>query len=502
MTQPELAVVVLSVGAPAELRTAVESLLGQTEALEIVVVNSGGGDASAVLPNGINVINIPELLWPGAARNVGINATRAPWVAFLASDLIAAPDWATQRLALHRGGRKSVASAIGNGQRGNLFAWASHAALHVRRMPGIAKRKAHRYGASYARGLFEHYGLFREDLRIGEDTEFHRRMRRRDRPTWAPKVVASHHYPTSLAGMVADQLARGERAAVHWPTIQPGSLLRRGLRRFRDTAPLAVRSASRGDRWRVLAASPLLLVCAFAYEAGVSRGRLKRIGSSQDATLYPVVVAILDRDEWNANTDVIVIVDPVLRQLMWVPRDLWVPSLRDRINAAFSIGGGEKLLAALSESRLRAEGVLCIRRGATELALDTVTITVPVRESMQFWYPLAPTLPIEAGRRVVAFHPPHETLSGERLHQWIGARTRVHGPGSDLDRIERQQVLVRELMAAGFDFAEVLRQPSLYRVAGKDPLSMLGKVRPDWHCSVFDSVQDAHLDGKAVLVRL
>ena len=67
MTLPELAVVVLSVGAPAELRTAVESLLRQTEALEIVVVNSGGGDASAVLPNGIKVAAIMVVNAVGSA---------------------------------------------------------------------------------------------------------------------------------------------------------------------------------------------------------------------------------------------------------------------------------------------------------------------------------------------------------------------------------------------------------------------------------------------------
>ncbi|WFP61834.1 MULTISPECIES: hypothetical protein [unclassified Mesorhizobium] len=36
-----------------------------------------------------------------------------------------------------------------------------------------------------------------------------------------------------------------------------------------------------------------------------------------------VVVAILDRDNWTANTDIIVVVDVARRRLTWVPRDLW-----------------------------------------------------------------------------------------------------------------------------------------------------------------------------------
>ncbi len=503
MTTPELAVVILSVGAPPELRQAVESLLRQTEPLEIVVVNSGGGDLAAVLPAGQNIktIEVEGLLWPGAARNAGIRATNAPWVAFLASDLAAAPGWAAERLTLHRAGRASVASAVSNTQTGNLFAWASHVALHVRRMRGLPKRKAHRYGASYARSLFDHYGLFREDLRIGEDTEFHRRMRRRDRPVWAPKVVASHRYPGSWRELLTDQRARGERAATHWPIERRGSTIFRGLERLGQTLPLALRTARGRDRWMILAAAPVLAAACFAYEAGVSHA----VRTSSDVAVSPkhiVAVAILDRDDWDANTDVIVLVDPVMRQLTWVPRDLWVPSLNDRINAAFARGGGERLIAALAELRLGdAEGALCLRRSATEAALDGLELTVPVSEPMDFWYPLTPTRPIEEGRKRIAFRPPAEHLSGERLHQWLGARTSVSGAGSDLHRIERQHQFVAALLATSFDFTTVLADSSRLNITGRDPLPVLRQVRPDWHCCLFDSVTDATIDGKAVLLR-
>jgi hypothetical protein len=499
VTEPELAVVVLSVGAPPELRAAIDSLLRQTEPLEIVVVNSGGGRLADVLADrpAIRTIEVPELLWPGAARNVGIRATQAPWVAFLASDLVAAPDWATQRLALHRAGKASVASAVSNAQTGNLFAWAAHVTLHARRMAGLPRRKAHRYGASYARSLFERYGLFREDLRIGEDTEFHRRMRRRDRPVWAPQVVASHRYTQSWRELIADQQVRGERWAVHWPTPLRGTWLTRGLERYAGTLPLALRAARGRDRWMVLAASPIVLAACLAYERGASNAG----ATAAIAPRYSVAVAILDRDDWSANTDVIVLVDPVMRHLTWVPRDLWVPGFEDRINAAFARGGGERLIEALAEVRLPVEGVLCLRRSATEAALAGVEATVPVSEPMDFWYPLTPTRPIEEGRKQISFRPPNERLSGERLHQWIGARTRVSGAGSDLQRIERQQVLVRVLLAAGFDFAATLADPKLFRTTGRDPLAILSSVRGDWNCCLFDSVSDTTIDGKAVLVR-
>ncbi len=502
MTEPELAVIVLSVRAPAELRAAVESILRQPEPLEIVVVNSGGGDVASVLPadRRIRTITQEELLWPGAARNVGIAATRAPFVAFLASDLVAAPDWAAQRLALHRKGRLAVASAVSNGQPGNLFAWAGHVALHTRRMAGIPKRKAFRYGASYARILFEHYGTFREDLRIGEDTEFHRRMRRADRPVWAPQVVASHSYPTTLRDLLADQAARGERTAVHWPAAQRGTLLGRGFSRWLGTLSLALRASYGRERLMILAAAPAIFAASLAYVAGVSRG-LRTEAAQAVPDRYTIAVSILDRDEWDANTDVIVLVDPLMRHLTWVPRDLWVPSLNDRINAAFGTGGGERLIAALAEMRLPVEGLLCLRRSATEAIAEAIEVTVPVQEAMDFWYPLAPTLPIEEGRKMVSFAPPSETLSGERLHQWIGARTRINGIGSDLFRIERQQVALEAMLEQGCDFTKAVADPARFRITGRDPLHILRMVRQDWNCRLFDSLVDATIDGKAVLVR-
>ena len=67
-----------------------------------------------------------------------------------------------------------------------------------------------------------------------------------------------------------------------------------------------------------------------------------------------MVVAILDRDNWTANTDIIVVVDADKRRLVWVPRDLWSPLVNDRVNAAFAKGGGGLLLDALAELGLAA----------------------------------------------------------------------------------------------------------------------------------------------------
>lgn len=201
-----------------------------------------------------------------------------------------------------------------------------------------------------------------------------------------------------------------------------------------------------------------------------------------------VCVAIMDEDNWTSQTDVLVIVDARRRRLTWVPRDLWSDLTDNRINKAFA---GGQLLPALAELGFPCNGLLCLRRGATIAALAAVEVDVPVSRPLDFWYPLEPLKRIQEGRKRVSFRPPVERLSGERLHQWIGARYAVAGTSSDLHRLARQITLLRALLVQGADFGLVLADSELYRIEGADPLPVLAQVAADWRMQVFDRVRPA-----------
>jgi glycosyltransferase involved in cell wall biosynthesis len=266
---PRLAVVVLALGAPVETVDAVKSLFEQNLRVEIVVVNSGGGDMAALLArHGIDVavIEHEERLYVGAARNIGIKATRARYVAFLASDCKATEGWARERLAAHHRGFAAVGSAVANGNPNNPFAWAAHLSLWSQRMPG-----AHRglpYGASYDRRLFERHGYFREDLRVGEDSEFNRRLRKR--PKWSGTIHTLHRNPTRFFPLIADQFQRGERAACSEMQLR-GSKLPCGVGpwwRRTGRAIRASRMVSGTYRTYVILARPLIPLAVAAYCLG------------------------------------------------------------------------------------------------------------------------------------------------------------------------------------------------------------------------------------------
>lgn len=279
---PELSVIVLAVGAPAELRKAVESLLRQSTPVEVIVVNSGGGDVRSALPRrgkGMKIVSVDHLLWPGAARNKGIEAASAPFIAFLAADCVAEADWAARRLARHREGAMAVSSSVVSSRTGNLFATASHAFLYAARLPGLPETQALRYGASYSRRVFKKYGLFREDLRVGEDTEFLRRCKPPDRPVWAPEVRTVHRSPATFRAMMADKYQRGKIRGTHLQFVRKGLLKRMVVHRFQTVARCSLASCdSQSERLWALASLPLVGLCVGAHMLGVLKGRLLREG--------------------------------------------------------------------------------------------------------------------------------------------------------------------------------------------------------------------------------
>jgi glycosyltransferase involved in cell wall biosynthesis len=274
MMAPELACVVLGLGNPPELAEAVRSLLAQEEPVEVVVVNSAGGGAAAALAAAglkATVVERAERLLPGAARNLGIASTRAPFLAFLAADCWAEPGWAAARLRAHRAGALAVASAVTNPYRRNLAAWASYVALFSKRMPGAPADRALRYGVSYARSLFERFGVFREDLRGGEDTELHQRLAGEVEIAWEPAVRTAHRHPRRLSLLLADQYRRGARSAMAWTRLRgpvPREVAANALRRVPEGVGMAWRNAEAGERPWIAAASLILPAAALAYAAG------------------------------------------------------------------------------------------------------------------------------------------------------------------------------------------------------------------------------------------
>ena len=290
----QLARVVLSLANEPGLVDAVRSVLAQRPTPEVVVVNSGGGDpASTLRAAGTDVllIDIAERLLPGAVRNLGIAATSAPFVAFLAADCIADPGWAAARLAAHERGAAATSGVLTVAAPRTLSAYASHLLLHHRTRPDAPPDDRVAALLSYKRRVLERHGPFREDLGVGEDTDYFERLEPEEILAWAPDARTAHRYPQTPLALVSDQFRRGRMAARH--ALQLGDrrprrrIASRNLRNIVSALNRAQTVEDIDERRAMLAAAPLLVLGAAACALGViatPRQRQVKTTSSTVAT--------------------------------------------------------------------------------------------------------------------------------------------------------------------------------------------------------------------------
>ena len=212
----QLACVVLSLRAQPGLVDAVRSLIEQEPCPEVVVVNSGGGDPAAALARAgleVPLVDEPDRLYAGGARNRGIEATSERYVAFLAADSVAEPGWVAGRLRAHADGADAVACVLTSPPGASRSASAAHLLQNWRRLPGTPPTERLLFGLSYDRALFDRFGHFSEDLRVGEDSEFNNKIRESATIVWAPDVRTQHPGASRPREFLADQHRRGQRRA-------------------------------------------------------------------------------------------------------------------------------------------------------------------------------------------------------------------------------------------------------------------------------------------------
>jgi len=193
-----------------------------------------------------------------------------------------------------------------------------------------------------------------------------------------------------------------------------------------------------------------------------------------------IIIAVMDRNNWKARTDIIVFINPIKKLLKWIPRDLYSETIKNRINLAYAFGGQELLLKCLNELKIHAKYCICVLPECFEENIKHInTIRIPVSKPMSFYYPLHRHKEIEKGKRIINFNPPSEILSGDRFHEWIGARYQVKTDIAypDFDRIKRQQLLLKELLKMKNSFVYSEKNT---RGINKEVLELLKRIDSTW----------------------
>lgn len=272
----ELACVVMSYRCEPGLAEAVASLLDQGEPVELVVVNSGGGRPREALERAgfeVPVVDRRERLYPGGARNLGVEATSAPFVAFLAADCLAEPGWVAGRLREHRRGAPAVAGPVTNLHPDSAAARAFQIFHYARRMPGTPAGQRLLYGLSYSREVLRAHGPFDEGLRTGEDTQVKERLKAAGVAiAWADDVRTAHRHPVRLRDLLREQASRGGRALLALRALGRETTGLRVARYAVFDLPAKVglcwRLAGPVERRGIVVAAPALGLAALAFASG------------------------------------------------------------------------------------------------------------------------------------------------------------------------------------------------------------------------------------------
>lgn len=254
--EPAISVVVLSYQSRERIDVALSSLAAQelAEPYEVIVVDSGGDGTDARVRQHypwVRLVTSERRLLPGAARNRGVAAARAPYVAFLADDCSVTSDWLARRLAKHREGFEAVGGAVVNGTRWHPLGSAGYYLEYTAVIPSerVLAEQSIPHGLSYARTLLDRIGPFPEDMRAGEDTVLNRRCVGSGASIgFDPEVRMTHRNLTSVRAYLAHQHQHG-RALVQ-------ALVLQGIRshafsgRRRSEGLFAAYFRYPGRRWR------------------------------------------------------------------------------------------------------------------------------------------------------------------------------------------------------------------------------------------------------------
>ena len=239
MTTPDITVVVPTRDRPADLRRCLARLAAQTAAVEIVVVDDGSNDVEAVT---VAVAAIDAHLvrqsrrGPGAARNAGVRAARAPIVCFTDDDCEPAPGWAETLAEALRAGADVAAGDTEPGDSANRYVVASQLVTnYVARHASVPFAASNNLGST-ARLLLELPFDEAYPDAAGEDRDWCQRLaasgRRIER---RPDATVAHHQELTAVAFLRQQMRYGRgayryhrRGPLERPRFYAG-LLRRGF---------------------------------------------------------------------------------------------------------------------------------------------------------------------------------------------------------------------------------------------------------------------------------
>jgi len=206
------------------IRQCLNSIIHQhiTIPYDVIVVDSSTDRTPEIVQKefpSVRLIHFEKQTFPGAARNVGVRSTQAPFCWMLDSDCVASVN-ALERMAarLQEGTYSAVAGSLRNGTPRSLSGWLSYLIEFKEFMPTLPLRldwKMATANIGYPTETLKRYGYYDEDLRMSEDMLFHWKMASGgEQILFDPAIEVTHLNRTGWKKVLLYQLDLGRYAAM------------------------------------------------------------------------------------------------------------------------------------------------------------------------------------------------------------------------------------------------------------------------------------------------
>jgi glycosyltransferase involved in cell wall biosynthesis len=222
--EPLVTVIVPCYQSERTIRQCLNAIINQQTSVrfDVIVVDSSSDQTAQIVESefpSVRLINLSQRTFAGAARNVGIRATRAQFCLMIDSDCIAELDLIERAVARHREDEyAAVGGSLANGTPNSVSGWIGYLIEFKEFMPSAPLRLEKGMPTAnlmYRRETLERYGYFDEDLWPAEDLLFNWKLHSADeRLLFDPAIKVTHLNRTGWSNVLSYQVRLGMTSAM------------------------------------------------------------------------------------------------------------------------------------------------------------------------------------------------------------------------------------------------------------------------------------------------
>jgi cellulose synthase/poly-beta-1,6-N-acetylglucosamine synthase-like glycosyltransferase len=222
-SEPIVSVIVPCFNSEQTIRRCLNALLEQNTSIpyDVTVVDSSLDETPRIVEKefpSVRLIHLDTRTFAGAARNIGVRATRSPFCLMIDSDCIARNDLIERMIARHRGQEyAAVGGSLRNGTPTSLSGWTGYLLEFKEFIPTAKKRELDTVptaNVTYRRTALEGHGYFDDEMWLAEDILFNWKMRRAgERILFDPEIEVTHLNRTGWREVLSYQVSLGKCSA-------------------------------------------------------------------------------------------------------------------------------------------------------------------------------------------------------------------------------------------------------------------------------------------------